>query len=202
MLRVNTAYNWQQLSTTCASTYRGLWGLVVVRLSWLSGRALVERVLARGVLGSTPGSCRPFNFPLFCLITSKFIYFQHQARCSEHFATPWLHYCSGEKELPSKIKCVLFKTHSLVSGLTESIATNKAMMSIRGKRAFVISRSSFPSSGAHSGHWSGESYVPRTVMCTGSFTQCNCQHFSQIWQNMEYLLRILDLTCKIELKSD
>ena len=61
--------------------------------------------------------------------------------------------------MTSKIKCVLFKTHSLVSGLTESIATNKAMMSIRGKRAFVISRSSFPSSGVHSGHWSGESYV-------------------------------------------
>ena len=59
--------------------------------------------------------------------------------------------------------------HSLVSGLTESIATNKAMMKIRGKRAFVISRSSFPSSGAHSGHWSGESCV-LVCMCTGSFT--------------------------------
>ena len=41
------------------STYRGLWGLVVVRLSWLSGRALAAQ--ARGVLGSTPGGCRPFS---------------------------------------------------------------------------------------------------------------------------------------------
>ena len=41
----------------------GLWGLVVVRLSWLSGRALAAQ--ARGVLGSTPGDCRPFHFPLF-----------------------------------------------------------------------------------------------------------------------------------------
>ena len=44
--------------------YRGLWGLVVVRLSWLSSRAVVAQ--ARGVLGSTPSGCRP--------ITSKFIY--------------------------------------------------------------------------------------------------------------------------------
>ena len=69
----------------------------IIRLSWLSGRALVAQ--ARGALGSTPGDCQPFHFPLFCLITSKFVYFQRQARCSEHFATPWLHYCSGEKEL-------------------------------------------------------------------------------------------------------
>ena len=42
------------------STYRGLWGLVVVRLSWLSGRALAAQ--ARGVPSSTPGSCQPFYF--------------------------------------------------------------------------------------------------------------------------------------------
>ena len=38
---------------------RGLWGLVVVRLSWLSGRALATQ--ARSVLGSTPGGCWPFS---------------------------------------------------------------------------------------------------------------------------------------------
>ena len=36
---------------------------MVVQLSWLSGRALVA--LARGVLGSIPGDCRLFHFPLF-----------------------------------------------------------------------------------------------------------------------------------------
>ena len=45
------------------STYRGLWGLVVVWLSWLSGRALAAQ--ARGVLGLTPGDCWLFHFPLF-----------------------------------------------------------------------------------------------------------------------------------------
>ena len=45
------------------STYRGLWGLVVVQLLWLSGRALAAQ--ARGVLGSTPSDCRLFHFPLF-----------------------------------------------------------------------------------------------------------------------------------------
>ena len=34
-----------------------------------------------GVLVLTPGSCWPFHFPL---ITCKSIYFQHEARCSEH----------------------------------------------------------------------------------------------------------------------
>ena len=37
--------------------------MVVVQLLWLSGRALA--VQARGVLGSTPGDCQPFHFPLF-----------------------------------------------------------------------------------------------------------------------------------------
>ena len=45
------------------STYRRLWELVVVRLLWLSGRALVAQAI--GVLGSIPGDCRPFHFPLF-----------------------------------------------------------------------------------------------------------------------------------------
>ena len=64
------------------STCRGLWELVVIRLLWLSGRALAAQ--ARGVLGSTPSDCRPFHFPLVRLITSKSIYFQCEARWSEH----------------------------------------------------------------------------------------------------------------------
>ena len=49
-----------QLESSICSTYGGLWGLVVVRLSWLSGRALA--VEARGVLGSTsPGMCSGNN---------------------------------------------------------------------------------------------------------------------------------------------
>ena len=40
-----------------------LWGLVAVRLSWLSARALVAQ--ARGLLGWTPGDCQPFSLPLF-----------------------------------------------------------------------------------------------------------------------------------------
>ena len=42
------------------STYRGLWGLVVVRLSWLSDR--VRAAQARDVLVSTPGNYWPFHF--------------------------------------------------------------------------------------------------------------------------------------------
>ena len=52
--------------------HRGLWGLVVVRLLWLSGRALAAQ--ARGVLGSLPGDCCPFHFPLFS--PHDILYFQ------------------------------------------------------------------------------------------------------------------------------
>ena len=55
-------------SATCI-VYRGLRGLVVVRLS---GRALAAQAI---VLGSTPGDCYPFRFPIFRLITSKFSLF-------------------------------------------------------------------------------------------------------------------------------
>ena len=51
-------------------TYRGLWGLVVVRLSWLSGRALAAQ--ARGVLELPVTACLS-TFLTFHLITSKFI---------------------------------------------------------------------------------------------------------------------------------
>ena len=58
---------------------------VVVQLPQLRGRTLVAQ--ARGVLGSTPGDCRPFfTFFYFRLITSKFLYFQCEVRCSEYDA--------------------------------------------------------------------------------------------------------------------
>ena len=46
-------------------------------LSLLSGRALVTQT--RVVLGTTPGDCQPFHFPLF---SSHNIYFQCETRCS------------------------------------------------------------------------------------------------------------------------
>ena len=45
----------------------------------------------------------------------------------------------------------------------ESIATCGALESIREKRCFVISRSTFPGSGSHTGHWTGRSYVTEPV---------------------------------------
>ena len=70
------------LSGTICVVYRGLWGLVV-------GPAVVAQWQSTG--GSRqrcPGFksqwVLAFSLSLyFCLITSKFIYFQHEARCSE-----------------------------------------------------------------------------------------------------------------------
>ena len=49
------------------STYRRLWGLVVVRLLWLNGRGLAAQ--GKGVL--TPSNCWLFTFLYFCHITPK-----------------------------------------------------------------------------------------------------------------------------------
>ena len=59
-----------------------LWGLLVVQLSWLSGRALVAQ--ASGVLGPTPGGYWPFSLLYFRFATTKFIYCQCEARSYEH----------------------------------------------------------------------------------------------------------------------
>ena len=45
---------------------------------------------------------------------------------------------------------------SLHTGLSETIATSKALEKIIGKRSFVISRSTFPGSGGYGGHWTGK----------------------------------------------
>ena len=45
------------------------------------GRVLVAQ--ARGVWVRLPVAASLFTFLYFCLITSKFIHFQHEARCSE-----------------------------------------------------------------------------------------------------------------------
>jgi alpha-D-xyloside xylohydrolase len=49
----------------------------------------------------------------------------------------------------------VYNTHNLY-GLTEQIATNTAMTTIRAKRPFILSRSSFLSTGKHSAKWTGD----------------------------------------------
>jgi len=49
----------------------------------------------------------------------------------------------------------VYNAHNLY-GLTEQMATNKALIDIRGKRPFLLTRSSFLSTGRHSAKWTGD----------------------------------------------
>ncbi|KAI8500144.1 hypothetical protein Bbelb_224610 [Branchiostoma belcheri] len=59
--------------------------------------------------------------------------------------------CASSQQLLSSH----YNLHNLY-GHFEIIASHNALVSIRGKRPVVISRSTFPSSGRHGGHWLGD----------------------------------------------
>ena len=71
-----------------SSTHGRLWALVVVGLSWLSGRALVTQ--ARGVLGEIPRECWPFLYFLlfrFILIPLHDVMLTQVALACQHDST-------------------------------------------------------------------------------------------------------------------
>ncbi|XP_065189495.1 uncharacterized protein LOC135820114 [Sycon ciliatum] len=51
-----------------------------------------------------------------------------------------------------------YNAHNLY-GVTEAIATNNALQTLQGKRSLIISRSTFPGSGSHTGHWTGDNHA-------------------------------------------
>ena len=72
VLIAQTEWQTEAFSTTCTVQYNILRIVGVVQLLWISGRALAAQ--ARGVLGSTPGGCWLFHFPLFDLNLFKNLY--------------------------------------------------------------------------------------------------------------------------------
>lgn len=65
----------------------------------------------------------------------------------------------GDKTIALSVKhydgTLEYNSHNLY-GLSETIATNEALKSIQKKRPFILSRSTFLGSGAHTAHWTGD----------------------------------------------
>ena len=51
-----------------------------------------------------------------------------------------------------------YDVHNLY-GLAESIATKAALEGKQGTRSFIVSRSTFPGSGSHVAHWTGDNHA-------------------------------------------
>ncbi|XP_053606389.1 lysosomal alpha-glucosidase-like [Plodia interpunctella] len=76
---------------------------------------------------------------------------------------PYKPHLGGDQLLRTKTLCMdaqhyagsHYDWHNLY-GIAEAMVTNFALKEIRGKRAFVISRSTYTGAGAYCGHWSGD----------------------------------------------
>lgn len=58
-----------------------------------------------------------------------------------------------------------YDVHNLHSYM-ETVATANAMENIRGKRAFILSRSSFAGAGSRGAHWTGKTSHHHTIFYT------------------------------------
>ena len=54
-------------------------------------------------------------------------------------------------------------------GLMEAIPTRDALETVRGKRSFILSRSTFPGYGSYGGHWTGT--VIHSTVCIRVFNK-------------------------------
>jgi len=66
--------------------------------------------------------------------------------------------CMTSTQVVNGKKEIHYNTHSLY-GYSESVVTMQAMRKVLGKRSLVISRSTYPNSGVHSGHWLGDNHA-------------------------------------------
>jgi len=109
----------------------------------------------------------PYDFPPYAINNDA----SKQALGHKTLPMSALHYRDGE-EGSDKFTLKEYDVHNLF-GLMESRLTAEALTTVRASRPFVLSRSTFASSGAHVAHWTGDNAATWADLKASSVTVMN-----------------------------
>ena len=117
---------------------------------------------------TTVDSSNTYDFPPYAIHNDA----SEQAIGHKTLPASALHYHEADNDWTLKE----YDVHNLF-GSMEARLTADALLTVRGERPFVLSRSTFPGHGAHASHWSGDNAAQWTDMRASIITAINFNLF-------------------------